>query len=134
MRVRQGDLASPGAIDVAATPDLFPILAVLAAASTGTTTFTGGAALRHKESDRIRAMADGLSQLGVRVEERPDGLVVHGGPIGGGTVASHGDHRIHMAFAIAGRVATGPVEVDQPACVAVSYPQFHDHLNLLESS
>ncbi|MEA3191422.1 MAG: 3-phosphoshikimate 1-carboxyvinyltransferase [Thermoplasmata archaeon] len=98
-----GALESPGAIDVAAVPDLFPPLAAVAAHARGTTTFTGGAALRAKESDRIAAMADGLRALGAEVQERPDGLVVRGGaPLRLAAVASRGDHRVHMALAIAG--------------------------------
>lgn len=120
-----GALASPGDVDVSATPDLFPALAVLAACSRGRTTFTGGAALRHKESDRIAAMADGLRRMGVACSERPDGLVVDGGRLHGATVASRGDHRIHMAFAVAGLAAQGTTVVDDPACAAVSWPGFH---------
>jgi 3-phosphoshikimate 1-carboxyvinyltransferase len=121
-------LASPGTVDLAATPDLFPALAVLAACSRGTTTFTGGGALRHKESDRIAAMADGLTRMGIAVQQRPDGLVVQGGALHGAAVASHGDHRIHMAFAVAGLAASGTTTVDDPACAAVSYPGFHQAL------
>lgn len=124
-RVTADSLASPGTIDVAATPDLFPILAVLAAASRGQTTFTGGASLRHKESDRIATMAAGLRQLGVAIEERPDGMTVTGGPLHGATVASQDDHRIHMAFAIAGLVAPGTTRIDGAASAAVSFPSFH---------
>jgi 3-phosphoshikimate 1-carboxyvinyltransferase len=128
VRVQAGALASAGTLDVAATPDLFPALAVLASCSRGTTTFTGGAALRHKESDRIAAMAEGLGRMGAQVQERPDGLVIQGGRLQGATVSSRGDHRIHMAFAVAGLAATGTTTVDHPASAAVSYPGFHDAL------
>lgn len=121
-----GGLDSPGTVDVRATPDLFPALCILAACSRGTTAFTGGAALRAKESDRIVAMAEGLRRMGVRCDERPDGLVVTGGKLTGASIASLGDHRIHMAFAVAGLMAEGPTTVDDPACAAVSYPGFHD--------
>jgi len=120
-----GGLSSPGTVDVAATPDLFPALCVLAACARGTTTFTGGASLRAKESDRIQAMAAGLRQMGIECRERPDGLEVVGGRLGGATVASLGDHRIHMAFAVAGLAASGTTTVDDPSCAAVSYPGFH---------
>lgn len=126
-----GDLQSPGTVDVSATPDLFPALAVLAACSRGTTTFTGGAALRHKESDRIAAMAQGLARMGVGVRELPDGLEVTGGRPRGAIVASHADHRIHMAFVVAGLAATGITTIDDPACVSASYPRFHDALQAL---
>lgn len=127
-------LASPGTVDVAATPDLFPPLAVLAACARGTTEFTGGAALRAKESDRIAAMAEGLARLGVAAQERPDGLRVTGvaaaagGRLRGGRVRSFGDHRIHMAFSVAALAADGPVAVDGAGCEAVSFPGFHDAL------
>ena len=126
-----GALSSPGTVDVAATPDLFPALAVLAACSRGTTTFTGGASLRHKETDRIAAMAEGLGRMGIQVRERPDGLEVTGGRLAGATIASFGDHRIHMAFAVAGLAATGTTLIDDPGCAAVSYPGFHDALKRL---
>lgn len=129
-----GTLQSPGTVDVADTPDLFPILAVLAACSAGTTTFTGGAALRHKESDRIAAMAEGLSALGVAVAEAPDGLTVDGGSLRGAFVGSHHDHRVHMALAVAGLAAAGETVVDDPGCVAVSYPGFHDDLARLSGA
>lgn len=122
----QGTLASPGTVDVSATPDLFPALAVLAACSRGTTTFAGGAALRHKECDRIAAMAEGLRRMGIAVRELPDGLEVTGGTLRGATVASLGDHRIHMALAVAGLAAAGTTVVDDPACASVSYPGFHE--------
>jgi 3-phosphoshikimate 1-carboxyvinyltransferase len=128
---RGGTLASPGAVDVSATPDLFPALAVLAACSRGTTTFTGGASLRVKECDRIAAMADGLTRMGITVQQRPDGLVVQGGRLQGATVASQDDHRIHMAFAVAGLAAQGATTIDGPDSAAVSYPRFHDALTSL---
>lgn len=124
-------LETPGTIDVAATPDMFPALCIAAACATGTTTFTGGAALRHKESDRITAMANGLTSLGIRVEKRPDGMVVHGGTLTGGSVHAFDDHRIHMAFTIAGLAANGEVFVDGAESAAVSYPNFHADLERL---
>jgi 3-phosphoshikimate 1-carboxyvinyltransferase len=120
-------LSSPGEVDVSATPDLFPALCILAACSRGTTRFTGGAALRAKESDRIEAMAAGLRQMDVTVRVQPDGLEVDGAPgrLRGAAIASLGDHRIHMAFAVAGLAASGLTTVDDPPCADVSYPGFH---------
>ncbi|MEK6975999.1 MAG: 3-phosphoshikimate 1-carboxyvinyltransferase [Candidatus Thermoplasmatota archaeon] len=130
--LRGGPLHSPGVIDVSQTPDLFPALVAVAACARGTTTFTGGANLRHKESDRIAAMADGLSRLGADVRETPDGLVVAGGqPLRGATLASHGDHRVHMALCVAALAAQGPSTLDDPAAAAVSYPGFHADLAAL---
>jgi 3-phosphoshikimate 1-carboxyvinyltransferase len=128
---RGASLASPGSVDVAATPDLFPVLAIVAAASCGTTTFTGGAALRHKETDRIAAVATGLRRMGIEARERPDGLVVEGGRLRGASIGSEGDHRIHMAFAVAGLAAPGTTSIDAPECAAVSYPSFHADLAAL---
>lgn len=104
--------------------DEFPVLAVAAAAARGTTRFADGAELRVKESDRIAAMATGLTALGVRVEEEKDGLVVHGGPLRGGTVESHADHRIAMAFVVAALVASAPVTIRGADAIAVSDPEF----------
>ncbi len=85
--------------------------------------------LRHKESDRIRSVVVNLRQLGVDVRELPDGFVIPpGSRIRGGRVRTFGDHRIAMAFALAGLVAESPVELDRPECVAVSYPDFFQHL------
>lgn len=130
--VEGGVLQSPGTLDVAATPDLFPVLCVLAACARGTTTFTGGANLRNKESDRIAAMADGLRRLGADARETPEGLIVTGGrPLRGATLSSHGDHRIHMALCVAALAAQGPSTLDGPGTAAVSHPGFHADLAAL---
>lgn len=104
--------------------DEFPVLFVAAALAKGTTTITGAAELRHKESDRIGVMADGLRALGAAVEEYPDGARIHGGPLSGGCVNSHGDHRVAMAFAMAAATADGPVEILDTANVNTSFPGF----------
>lgn len=130
--VEGGTLESPGTVDVSATPDMFPALTVLAAASRGATVFTGGLALRHKESDRIRAMADGLTAMGIHVKETEDGMTIHGGTLRGATVHAHDDHRIHMALVVAGLAASGKTVVDGRTSAAVSYPGFHDDLARLE--
>lgn len=105
--------------------DEFPALAVAAAVAEGDTRFADGEELRVKESDRIAAMTQGLAKLGVEVRESADGMTVRGGrPIGGGEVETYHDHRIAMAFAVAGLVATGPVRVRQAGVMAVSDPDF----------
>ena len=104
--------------------DEFPVLFVAAAAARGTTVVSGAEELRVKESDRIATMAEGLATLGVRAEPRPDGLVVEGGALGGGTIDSHGDHRIAMAFAVAALRASAPIEIRDVANVATSFPGF----------
>ncbi len=109
--------------------DEFPALFVAAAAAKGRTVVRGAAELRVKESDRIASMANGLRALGVTVEEAPDGASIEGGVIGGGTIDSHGDHRIAMSFAVAGLVAEGAVRIRDCANVATSFPGFLELAN-----
>jgi 3-phosphoshikimate 1-carboxyvinyltransferase len=110
---------------VARTIDEYPILGVAAAVAQGVTTFSDVKELRFKESDRIAAMTEGLRALGVSVEEREDGMTIHGGNrLQGGTVRSYADHRIAMAFAIAGLVSENGVEIDDAKCVDISFPSF----------
>ena len=126
IRVRSSRL-SGGDVDpalVSLAIDEFPILFVAAAAATGKTVFSGIAELRVKESDRIAAMSEGLRNLGIQVDESPDGAIVHGGQFGGGTVQSHGDHRIAMSLAIAGTVASESVLIKNVAAVNTSFPGF----------
>jgi 3-phosphoshikimate 1-carboxyvinyltransferase len=110
---------------VARTIDEYPILGVAAAVAQGVTTFSDVKELRFKESDRIAAMTEGLRALGVSVEEREDGMTIHGGNrLQSGAVRSYADHRIAMAFAIAGLVSKNGVEIDDAACVDISFPSF----------
>jgi len=104
--------------------DEFPVLFVAAACASGRTVLRGAAELRVKESDRIQVMADGLAALGVRAEPTADGIVIEGAALRGGTVESHGDHRVAMAFAMAGLAASGPVVIRDCANVATSFPGF----------
>jgi 3-phosphoshikimate 1-carboxyvinyltransferase len=104
--------------------DEFPVLFVAAARAEGATVIRGAAELRVKESDRIAVMAAGLRTLGARIEEAPDGAVIEGGPLQGGGIDSHGDHRCAMAFAIAGAVAGASVTIRDCANVATSFPGF----------
>ncbi|HDS0950936.1 TPA: 3-phosphoshikimate 1-carboxyvinyltransferase [Stenotrophomonas maltophilia] len=105
--------------------DEFPALFVAAAAAEGQTVVTGAAELRVKESDRLAAMATGLRALGMQVDETEDGATLHGGVrLGSGTIESHGDHRIAMAFAIAGQISEGEVRINDIANVATSFPDF----------
>jgi 3-phosphoshikimate 1-carboxyvinyltransferase len=112
--------------------DELPVLAVAATQAKGITEIRGAKELRVKECDRIAAMAEGLRTLGADVEELEDGWILRG-PVrlSGGRVRSFGDHRIAMAFAVAGLAATGPVEIDDPACVDISYPAFFETLETL---
>ncbi|HEL5025668.1 TPA: 3-phosphoshikimate 1-carboxyvinyltransferase [Stenotrophomonas maltophilia] len=115
-------------IPEALVPDMideFPALFVAAAAAEGQTVVSGAAELRVKESDRLAAMATGLRALGMQVDETEDGATLHGGVrLGSGTTESHGDHRIAMAFAIAGQISDGEVRINDIANVATSFPDF----------
>ncbi len=126
LRVRSSTLRAvevePGVVSRAI--DEFPVLFVAAAHARGATRFAGIGELRVKESDRIAVMAEGLRRLGARVDESPDGAVVHGGRLTGGTVDSRGDHRVAMSFAVAGTQATGPVRILGTDNVATSFPGF----------
>ena len=118
-----------GADLVARTIDEYPILAVAAAVAEGVTIFSDVKELRYKESDRIAAMTEGMRALGIAVEERDDGMTIHGGKgFRGGVVKSYADHRVAMSFAIAALVSASGVEIDDAACVDISFPGFFDLL------
>ncbi len=104
--------------------DEIPILAIAAACADGVTVISGCEELRVKESDRIRSVTVGLEKIGISVSERYDGLVIQGGKHSGGTVDSFGDHRIAMAFAVAGSVSESGVAVLDCDCVNTSFPDF----------
>jgi len=104
--------------------DEFPAFFVAAACAEGETVVSGAEELRVKESDRIAVMARGLEALGVHNEIRADGLRIEGGPIGGGVVETHGDHRVAMSFAVAALRASAPIEIRDTANVATSFPGF----------
>tara|TARA_R110000782_G_scaffold39358_5_gene91486 strand:+ start:202 stop:1506 length:1305 start_codon:yes stop_codon:yes gene_type:complete len=126
IRVRSSQLKG-GSVDpslVSLAIDEFPVLFVAAAAARGKTNFSGLGELRVKESDRISAMAQGMRTLGIEVDETPDGATIHGGRFCGGTVQSHGDHRVAMSLAIVGTVATDEVTVEDIAAVDTSFPGF----------
>ncbi len=104
--------------------DEFPALFIAAACAEGETVLTGARELRVKESDRIQVMADGLNELGIDARPTEDGIVIQGGSLQGGRVDSHGDHRIAMAFAMAGLRASAPIVIDNCANVRTSFPDF----------
>lgn len=104
--------------------DEFPAIFVAAACAEGETILHGAEELRVKESDRIAAMASGLSKLGIVTEAYSDGIRIEGGKITGGKVDSQGDHRIAMAFAVAALQATDAIEIGDCANVATSFPGF----------
>ncbi|MEE9285451.1 MAG: 3-phosphoshikimate 1-carboxyvinyltransferase [Dehalococcoidia bacterium] len=112
--------------------DELPLLAVAGAMARSVTEIRDAAELRVKESDRIANTAAELGRLGVTVEERPDGLAIHGrGRLDGGGCFSYGDHRLAMALAVAGLVADGVTEVQDAEAVSVSYPDFWHDLDRL---
>jgi 3-phosphoshikimate 1-carboxyvinyltransferase len=104
--------------------DEFPVLFVAASCAEGETVLKGAAELRVKESDRIDAMAQGLKTLGITCETYADGIRIVGGELGGGEIDSHADHRIAMAFIIAGLRASSTIRVANCANVATSFPGF----------
>jgi 3-phosphoshikimate 1-carboxyvinyltransferase len=109
--------------------DEIPILAVIATQARGRTEVRGAKELRVKESDRLRTVVDGLRAMGAQVEEFDDGFALAGPQyLTGARVETAGDHRIAMAFAIAGLIATGATEIIDSDCVAVSFPEFYDLL------
>ncbi|MBU2985806.1 bifunctional prephenate dehydrogenase/3-phosphoshikimate 1-carboxyvinyltransferase [Saccharophagus degradans] len=104
--------------------DEFPALMVAAACAEGTTVITGAEELRVKETDRIQAMIDGLTTLGIKCHATEDGAVIEGGQLGGGEVESFHDHRIAMSFTIAALRASGEITVNNCANVSTSFPNF----------
>jgi 3-phosphoshikimate 1-carboxyvinyltransferase len=109
---------------VPAALDEMPVLFAAAAVADGDTIVSGAGELRVKESDRLAVMARGLTSLGIAVETRPDGLRIRGGAVGGGVVASEGDHRVAMAFAVLGARANARITIDDAQNVATSFPGF----------
>ncbi len=111
--------------DATDCPDLFPALVALAANCEGTSTITGTCRLVHKESDRAEALRSEYGKLGIAVDiEEENVMHVTGGRIGGGTVESHGDHRIAMSLAVAALNASSPVTIRGAECVSKSYAAF----------
>ncbi len=127
----EGDLSGIEA-DCADNPDLVPILAVLGSVSDGRTRLLNIPHLRLKETDRLRALSWGLQRLGAEVEELPDELKINGVKIiKGARLTSYGDHRMAMAFAVAGLIARGETTVDGAESIPVSYPSFVEDMQKL---
>ncbi len=104
--------------------DEFPAIFVAAACAEGETILTAAKELRVKESDRIQVMADGLQNLGINAQATEDGMIIQGGQIQGGTVESHGDHRIAMAFAMAAYASQASITITDCDNVNTSFPSF----------
>ena len=109
--------------------DELPVLALAASLASGSTVIRDAAELRVKESDRISATVQGLSRLGVDIEEHEEGMIIRGAQkLVGAPVNSQGDHRIAMTMAIAGLIADGETAIHDAEAAAVSYPTFWDTL------
>jgi len=111
-------------IDMNATPDALPAMAVTAAFAEGTTRLVNVAQARVKETDRITCMAQELEKLSGKIEELPDGLIVHGGGLRAGPVHGRDDHRIVMALALAGLGLDEPITIETAQAMAVTFPDF----------
>jgi 3-phosphoshikimate 1-carboxyvinyltransferase len=119
----EGEELSGTDVDASLTPDLVPTLAVLGAVAKGRTVIYNAEHVRHKETDRLHAMAVELTKMGVNIRERPDGLEIEGGVLRGARVNGYHDHRIVMALTLAGTVAGG-TSIETAESVDVSYPGF----------
>ena len=113
--------------------DELTLVALLGAFADGETVVTGAEELRHKESDRIAGVVEGLRALGADIEEAPDGFAVRGdgSPLRGGTIDAKGDHRLAMLGAVAGLASEEGVEVVGMEAAAVSYPEFEQDIHAL---
>jgi len=118
--------------DVPGLVDELPIIAILATQAKGKTEVRGAEELRVKECDRIHAIYKNLKIIGAKIEELEDGFIIHGPTqLKGGEIETFHDHRIAMAFTIAGLVSDGDIILDYPECASISYPEFYDELERL---
>ena len=122
--------------DATNSPDLFPILTILASQCEGTSKIIGVGRLLHKESNRAEAIVEEFSKLGIKmsIDDEEDALYVEGGEIIGGTVSSRGDHRIAMSAAVAGLCSRKGVTIEDAEAVAKSYPTFWEDLKSLTNN
>ncbi|MCX7003492.1 MAG: 3-phosphoshikimate 1-carboxyvinyltransferase [bacterium] len=130
IRVRGGDLQGCE-LDLNATPDALPALAVAGCFARGETRLVNVAQARIKETDRIAVMCTELAALGAAIEELPDGLIIKESALRGGTVVSHDDHRVVMALAVAGLRAAGPVTINGADALHITFPNFAELLQAL---
>ena len=130
IRVRGGTLKGVE-LDMADTPDALPAMAVAGCFAGGKTTIRNVANARLKETDRIAVMAKELTRLGAKVEELPDGLIVHESSLSGCPVKGYGDHRVVMSLAVAGLAIPGQIAVDTAEAVEVTVPNFVDLMQKL---
>ena len=118
--------------DVPGLIDELPIIAILATQAKGRTEIRDAEELRVKESDRIHAVCKNLKKMGADIKEQKDGFIINGPtPLNGAEIETFHDHRIAMAFTIAGLISDGDVVLDHPECASISYPEFYDELERL---
>ncbi|MCD6161611.1 MAG: 3-phosphoshikimate 1-carboxyvinyltransferase [candidate division Zixibacteria bacterium] len=109
--------------------DELPIMAIIATQAQGTTVIRDAFELRHKETDRIKTVVSNLRKMGARIGELEDGMAIDGGTdLEGAEIITHGDHRIAMAFAMAGLIAKGKTIIKDAECVVTSHPTFWEDL------
>ncbi|MBI5814961.1 MAG: 3-phosphoshikimate 1-carboxyvinyltransferase [Nitrospinae bacterium] len=121
--VRGGKLKGAN-LDLNATPDALPAMAALAALAEGTTTLGNVPQARIKETDRIAVMATELGKMGIRCDQTPDSLIIHGGRPKGAVVTSHGDHRVVMSLALLASASEGETVIERAEAVEVTFPDF----------
>ncbi len=129
LKIKGGELVGVK-VDASRTPDLVPTIAVLGAVASGKTTVVNAEHVRHKETDRLHAMAVELAKMGADIRERPDGLEITGGKLHGASLHGYHDHRIVMALTMAGFVVGG-TKIDTAEAVDVSYPGFFQEMGKL---
>lgn len=113
--------------------DEIPVIALLATQAYGKTVIKDAGELKVKETNRIDTVVQELKKLGANIEATDDGMIIHGPtPLSGGTVSSHGDHRIGMMLAIASLISKNDVILENSEAISVSYPDFFNHLNYLK--
>ncbi len=125
LEVEGGELEG-ARLDLNATPDALPALAVTACFAKGRTELVNVPQARLKETDRIKVMHDELVKMGANVRELPDGLVIEGGPIRGARVSGHDDHRVVMALAVAGLSCPGETIIETAESVSITFPTFFE--------
>ena len=136
LRVRPAALrgGNIGGVQIPQVIDEVPILSVLATQSEEGMEILNAGELRVKESDRIRSIVENLRAMGAQVEEFEDGLAIPGRQrLHGGVIKTYGDHRIAMAFAVAGLVAAGETQIEGAECASVSFPGFFQTLEQLRA-
>ena len=129
--VNKNDNLQPFKFDATDCPDLFPVVAALAANCKGKSAIAGVHRLTHKESNRAEAIRRELGKLGISVEFEGDSMVVTGGPISGGTASACNDHRMAMSLALCALTASSAVTIEGTECVGKSYPGFFDDFEIV---